>query len=103
MSPGQELEFEQVSRNKTEEEAWWSLFQLLIPGMRSRDMASLANEYSPCEYAPTLSLLGITDNATIDYINYHISWMVPAMSFPAIQYQPVQAPQPSVGSLASER
>lgn len=49
MTPEQEVEFEQTSRHKTEEEAWWSLFRLLIPGMQSRDTMSLATNYSPCE------------------------------------------------------
>lgn len=103
MTPEQELEFEQVCRHKTEEDAWWSLFRLLIPDMHSRDIASLATEYSPCEYTYISNHLDRTYKVTIDYIHYHTSLMVPAMSFPALSYQPVPAPHPPEGPLVPEK
>ncbi|KAI1810953.1 hypothetical protein GGS20DRAFT_589018 [Poronia punctata] len=36
----------------SEEETWWAWFQLLIPEMRDRDLASLRLEYWPYYYSP---------------------------------------------------
>lgn len=49
IAPEQEAEIEQACRHKAGEDAWWGLFRLVIPGMQSRNVQSLVNEYSPCE------------------------------------------------------
>lgn len=33
---------------ESEEDIWWNLFRLLIPGMGSRDFDSLKSQYYPC-------------------------------------------------------
>lgn len=49
ITPEQETAIEQACRHKAEEDAWWSLFRLVIPGMQSLNVDSLMTEYSPCE------------------------------------------------------
>ncbi|KAI0006776.1 hypothetical protein F4779DRAFT_547899 [Xylariaceae sp. FL0662B] len=68
----QESEIEIACRSKSEEDAWWSLFRLLIPDMQYRDMASLSAEYSPY------------------YIYYEAALMVPAMTFSTLPCRQIQ-------------
>lgn len=45
MDASHESEIDSVCSSKSEEDAWWNLFRLLIPGMETTDDASL---YYPC-------------------------------------------------------
>jgi hypothetical protein len=38
----------------SEEDAWWAIFQRLIPGMAERSIDFLKLQYSPCEYVMKL-------------------------------------------------
>lgn len=53
MNRGQETELESCGSSASEEDIWWKLFQLLIPGMDNHEAASLKERYWPCEpYSP---------------------------------------------------
>lgn len=43
-----EAEMEKPCGRMLEEDKWWMLFRLLIPGMQDRDDQSLKAEYYPC-------------------------------------------------------
>lgn len=49
MSAENETELERVCSSGSDEETWWNLFQLLIPGMQERDLDTLKTEFWPCE------------------------------------------------------
>lgn len=49
MDPGTEVVFKTVRWSGLEEISWWTMFQLLIPGMSERETASLRAEYCPCK------------------------------------------------------
>lgn len=52
MSDDHEAELEKGRQSKSEDEAWWDIFRLLIPGMQRRDIGSLMREYWPCKTSP---------------------------------------------------
>ncbi|KAI8724143.1 hypothetical protein NCS52_00272000 [Fusarium sp. LHS14.1] len=47
MGPSQETDLEKASGSGCEEETWWEIFQLLIPGMQNRTRESLRSQYWP--------------------------------------------------------
>ncbi|RYP74918.1 hypothetical protein DL771_002702 [Monosporascus sp. 5C6A] len=47
MTEAQENAIKGVCQSQTDEDAWWRLFRLLIPGMRDLDMAILTANYTP--------------------------------------------------------
>ncbi|KAK8085214.1 hypothetical protein PG997_006485 [Apiospora hydei] len=47
MSGSQESEFERLRMSGPEEISWWKMFQLLIPGLSGRNIASLKLDYWP--------------------------------------------------------
>ncbi|KAH6850553.1 hypothetical protein B0I37DRAFT_371882 [Chaetomium sp. MPI-CAGE-AT-0009] len=47
MDPPHEGLIERSCSSASEEDAWWWLFKLLVPGMQGRDVAALRLEYSP--------------------------------------------------------
>jgi hypothetical protein len=56
MRPEDELFVQQTQSIASEEDAWWALFQRLIPGMAGRDVDALKLEYSPCEWSTRLQV-----------------------------------------------
>ncbi|KAK7992926.1 hypothetical protein PG988_001720 [Apiospora saccharicola] len=74
MSLAQEGDFERLRMSGPEDTSWWRMFQLLIPGMNERDIASLKVEFSPY------------------YIKFD-SFMVPAITFTNVSLPPLQAPE----------
>ncbi|KAI1875803.1 uncharacterized protein JN550_002089 [Neoarthrinium moseri] len=75
MNIDQEGEVERIGRNMSEQDAWWSLFSLLVPGMQNRDLPSLMTQYSPF------------------YVYYHSNFMIPAISFSQLPGQLTQRGQ----------
>jgi len=49
MDPTHEKETEKPCGAMSEEDTWWKLFQLLIPGMEVWDLPSLKKQYYPCK------------------------------------------------------
>ncbi|RYP51308.1 hypothetical protein DL768_003312 [Monosporascus sp. mg162] len=49
MTEEQENAIRGVCQSQTDEDAWWRLFRLLIPGMRDLDMIILTANYTPCQ------------------------------------------------------
>ncbi|KAI1848166.1 hypothetical protein JX266_005879 [Neoarthrinium moseri] len=84
MNLEQEAEVERIGRNMSEQDAWWSLFGLLIPGMQNRDLPSLMTEYSPF------------------YVYFHSNFMIPAISFSQLPGQLTQRGQLSEEGYATD-
>ncbi|KAH8660462.1 hypothetical protein BX600DRAFT_514067 [Xylariales sp. PMI_506] len=55
MSPENETEIERTCRGSSDEETWYNLFRLLVPGMENRYTASLMCQYWPYYYIPNNS------------------------------------------------
>ncbi|KAH6986312.1 hypothetical protein BKA56DRAFT_580224 [Ilyonectria sp. MPI-CAGE-AT-0026] len=74
MSAENETELERVCSSGSDEETWWNLFQLLIPGMQERDLDSLKTEFWP-------------------YYIHLDSFMIPAITFSNASFQPLATGQ----------
>ncbi|ETS75646.1 hypothetical protein PFICI_12590 [Pestalotiopsis fici W106-1] len=71
MSLEQEGAVDAACRSASDDEAWWNLFRLLIPGMQGQDIKSLSPPYQPY------------------YIHRQSSFVIPSVTLSNISFEPV--------------
>ncbi|RYP39264.1 hypothetical protein DL767_002273 [Monosporascus sp. MG133] len=57
MTEAQENAIKGVCQSQTEEDAWWRLFRLLIPGMRDLDIITLTANYTPYYHEASIPVI----------------------------------------------
>ena len=99
----QEALIKRICSSASEEDSWWWLFKLLIPGMAGRDLPALRMEYSPCGFlsaqpsllfSNTMCLCVRSPSLITDFIHLDMAFMIPAITFPDAIFHSAQ-PNPS--------
>lgn len=99
MDTDHESEVEKPCGSMSEEDTWWKLFRLLIPGMETRDFCWLNTHYYPCKGTPEAGRRSIATDLVLDYIAYDMSMTIPTLNFINTSFSQLQ-PETSTGDVS---